>query len=294
MTRRSFPSSETTIVVSSDGYFDVYPPVPRSDGDKPAYRGRLNELGAGIRGADDRLAVRPSSVALADAVAALVGRQRRRRRPGHDGSRSRRERSQGLIGWLPARSAGRRRLDPADEDPDRGCDSDGAGALVPDGRHGAQGKQHPEEDARGLLRVEVRADAPEPLLGGQVGGHGRGRAGRQRGAGCRHRLPALRGELGIGGHGQLQRQDLVPQAGEPHRGIGEVLLDRALARPRGQRGDPCDDRGIRLEDGREEQRRLVREVAVDRPLGDARRLGDRPGRGVGVADLADDARASPR
>jgi hypothetical protein len=69
MTRRSFPSSETTIVVSSDGYFDVYPPVPRTDGDKPAYRGRLNELGAGIRGVDDRLAVRPSSVALAEAVA---------------------------------------------------------------------------------------------------------------------------------------------------------------------------------------------------------------------------------
>lgn len=70
MSRRSFPSSETTIVVSSDGYFDVYPPVPRSDGDKPVYRGRLNELGVGIRGADDRLAVRPTSVALADAVAA--------------------------------------------------------------------------------------------------------------------------------------------------------------------------------------------------------------------------------
>ena len=69
MSRTSFASSETTIVVSSDGYFDVYPPVPRSNSDKPAYRGRLNELGAGIRGMDDRLAVRPSSVALAEAVA---------------------------------------------------------------------------------------------------------------------------------------------------------------------------------------------------------------------------------
>ena len=68
MGRRSFPLSETTIVVSTDGYFDVYPPVPRTDGDKPAYRGRLHELGAGIRGADDRLAVRPSSTALAEAV----------------------------------------------------------------------------------------------------------------------------------------------------------------------------------------------------------------------------------
>lgn len=70
MSRTSFSSPETTIVVSSDGYFDVYPPVPRSNSDKPAYRGRLNELGAGIRGADDRLAVRPSSAALAEAVTA--------------------------------------------------------------------------------------------------------------------------------------------------------------------------------------------------------------------------------
>lgn len=70
MSRRSFTSPETTIVVSSDGYFDVYPPVARSNGDKPAYRGRLNELGAGIRGADERLAVRPSSALLAEAVGA--------------------------------------------------------------------------------------------------------------------------------------------------------------------------------------------------------------------------------
>jgi hypothetical protein len=56
--------------VSTDGYFDVYPTSVRTNGDKPAYRGRLAELGAGIRGADDRLAVRPSSPALAEAVAA--------------------------------------------------------------------------------------------------------------------------------------------------------------------------------------------------------------------------------
>ncbi len=68
MARTSFPLPETTIVVSTDGYFDVYPPAPRTNGDKPAYRGRLNELGAGIRGVDDRLAVRPSSPALAEAV----------------------------------------------------------------------------------------------------------------------------------------------------------------------------------------------------------------------------------
>jgi len=68
MTRKSFQTSETTIVVSTDGYFDVYPPIARTNSDKPAYRGRLNELGAGIRGLDDRLAVRPSSAILAAAV----------------------------------------------------------------------------------------------------------------------------------------------------------------------------------------------------------------------------------
>lgn len=56
--------------MSTDGYFDVYPSIARTNGDKPAYRGRLAELGAGIRGADDRLAVRPGSAALADAVTA--------------------------------------------------------------------------------------------------------------------------------------------------------------------------------------------------------------------------------
>ena len=70
MSRTSFSAPEARIVVSTNGYFDVYPPTARKNGDKPAYRGRLAELGAGIRGADDRLAVRPSSAALADAVAA--------------------------------------------------------------------------------------------------------------------------------------------------------------------------------------------------------------------------------
>ena len=68
MSRRSFSLSDTTIVVCPDGYFDVYPPIARTNGDKPAYRGRLHELGAGIRGTDDRLAVRPDSTALAGAV----------------------------------------------------------------------------------------------------------------------------------------------------------------------------------------------------------------------------------
>jgi hypothetical protein len=70
MARTRFASPEANIVVSSDGFFDVYPSVARSDGDKPAYRGVLAELGTGIRGIDDRLAVRPDSVALEAAVRA--------------------------------------------------------------------------------------------------------------------------------------------------------------------------------------------------------------------------------
>ena len=70
MSRRSFSSPATNIVVSTEGYFDVYPPVARTQGDKPAYRGGIGELGTGIRGLDDRLAVRPDSAALAVAVTA--------------------------------------------------------------------------------------------------------------------------------------------------------------------------------------------------------------------------------
>jgi hypothetical protein len=70
MGRTPFSAPEANIVVSTDGYFDVYPSSDRSNNDKPAYRGRLAELGAGIRGGDDRLAVRPGSVALNDAVTA--------------------------------------------------------------------------------------------------------------------------------------------------------------------------------------------------------------------------------
>ena len=55
MARTPFSPPDANIVVSSDGYFDVYPPADRSNGDKPAYRGHLSELGTGIRGADDRL-----------------------------------------------------------------------------------------------------------------------------------------------------------------------------------------------------------------------------------------------
>ena len=70
MARTSFSPAEATIVVSTDGYFDVYPTTARANSDKPVYRGRLAELGGGIRGIDDRLAVRPGSAALLEAVTA--------------------------------------------------------------------------------------------------------------------------------------------------------------------------------------------------------------------------------
>jgi hypothetical protein len=70
MARTPFSTPAANIVVCSDGYFDVYPPVDRSNSDKPAYRGRLAELGPGIRGGDDQLAVRPDSAALDAAVTA--------------------------------------------------------------------------------------------------------------------------------------------------------------------------------------------------------------------------------
>ena len=68
MARTPFSSPAATVVVSTDGYFDVYPPTDRVGHDKPAYRGYISELGPGIRGIDDRLAVRPDSVALSEAV----------------------------------------------------------------------------------------------------------------------------------------------------------------------------------------------------------------------------------
>ena len=43
MARTSFSAREAHIVVSTDGYFDVYPASARSNGDKPAYRGRIAE-----------------------------------------------------------------------------------------------------------------------------------------------------------------------------------------------------------------------------------------------------------
>ena len=68
MARRPFRTADALIVVSSDGYFDVFPPQGRRPNDKPVYRGVVAELGSTLRGYDDRLSVRPDSVALDAAV----------------------------------------------------------------------------------------------------------------------------------------------------------------------------------------------------------------------------------
>jgi hypothetical protein len=66
--RRPFRTADALIVVSSDGYFDVFPPTGRQPNDRPNYRGVVSELGATVRGTDGGLGVRPDSVALDAAV----------------------------------------------------------------------------------------------------------------------------------------------------------------------------------------------------------------------------------
>jgi hypothetical protein len=73
VTRKPFPTPEALIVVSSDGYFDVFPPVARSSNDKPKYRGVIAELGPTVRSQGDRLSVRPDSTVLDAAVSTWSG-----------------------------------------------------------------------------------------------------------------------------------------------------------------------------------------------------------------------------
>jgi len=68
--RRPFHTSDALIVVSTDGYFDVFAPTQRRVNARPAYRGRIAELGPTVRGQAGGLSVRPDSVILDDAVVA--------------------------------------------------------------------------------------------------------------------------------------------------------------------------------------------------------------------------------
>ena len=67
--RKPFLTADALIVVSTDGYFDVFAPAVRPPNAKPLYRGAIAELGNTVRGGDDRLTVRPDSPTLDAAVA---------------------------------------------------------------------------------------------------------------------------------------------------------------------------------------------------------------------------------
>jgi hypothetical protein len=68
MARTKFITPEALIVISTDGYFDVYPSGERVANAKPAYRGTIDLLERDVR-AGNRLTVRPDSIALRVAVA---------------------------------------------------------------------------------------------------------------------------------------------------------------------------------------------------------------------------------
>ncbi len=68
MARTKFATPEALIVVSTDGYFDVYPSGKRVANSRPAYRGTIDLLDRDVR-TGNRLTVRPDSVALRVAVA---------------------------------------------------------------------------------------------------------------------------------------------------------------------------------------------------------------------------------
>lgn len=74
MARTPFLTPDALIVVSTDGYFDVFPAATRPPNARPVYRGALAELGPGVRGQDDRLSVRPDSAALREAVSVWASR----------------------------------------------------------------------------------------------------------------------------------------------------------------------------------------------------------------------------
>jgi hypothetical protein len=68
--RTPFHTAEALVIVSTDGYFDVFASAQRKPNERPAYRGTIAELGPTVRGPNGRLSVRPDSTALANAVAA--------------------------------------------------------------------------------------------------------------------------------------------------------------------------------------------------------------------------------
>ena len=68
MARTKFTTPEALIVISTDGYFDVYPSGRRLANVRPAYRGTIDLLDRDVR-MGNTLTVRPDSIALRVAVA---------------------------------------------------------------------------------------------------------------------------------------------------------------------------------------------------------------------------------
>jgi hypothetical protein len=111
VTRKSFRTADALIVVSTDGYFDVFPPMDRSPNDKPNYRGVLAELGTD-RSRPGRQTVRSSRIGGARCRRLhLVPQPRRRRSARRNGLRPQRQQElsspyehpahRGLVGPLP-------------------------------------------------------------------------------------------------------------------------------------------------------------------------------------------------
>lgn len=75
MGRKPFFTNDATVVVSTDGYFDVFATGPRTANIKPSYRGVLAELGSTVC-VGDRLSVRPDSNVLLEAVTAWFSERR--------------------------------------------------------------------------------------------------------------------------------------------------------------------------------------------------------------------------
>jgi hypothetical protein len=67
MARTKFATPEAMIVISTAGYFDVYPSGERVATSRPAFRGTIDLLDREIR-TGNRLTVRPDSIALRVAV----------------------------------------------------------------------------------------------------------------------------------------------------------------------------------------------------------------------------------
>jgi len=68
MARTKFTTPEALIVISTDGYFDVYPSGRLPANVTPAYRGTIDLLDRDVR-MGNKLTVRPDSIALRVAVA---------------------------------------------------------------------------------------------------------------------------------------------------------------------------------------------------------------------------------